>query len=235
MVSSHSTATIPKRVISTSQPTVISQCSPWLTPLVYLLGQRLVIPGYFGEICVTGQQNLPAEGPVILAPTHRSRWDAILLALVTGRPITGRDLRFMVTSTEVQGFQGCLIRRLGGFAINLSKPEIASLRHGIELLRGREMMVIFPEGGIFREPLVQPLKSGLARLAIQAESIQPGLGVQIVPISLQYTQPCPGWGCGVTINIGHPLAPSRYQQGSVKQRAHSLTADLKTSLVNLAN
>ncbi|MEP0913812.1 1-acyl-sn-glycerol-3-phosphate acyltransferase [Leptolyngbya sp. GB1-A1] len=212
--------------------TIRSRISPWLTPLVYPLGCWFVLPNYF-RIDITGQENLPLEGPVILAPTHRSRWDALLIPYAAGRFVTGRDIRFMVTADEVKGLQGWMIQRLGGFPVNPRQPAIASLRFGVEVLHNREMMVIFPEGGIFRDHQVHPLKPGLARLALQAEGNQPGLGVKIVPIHLEYGQEFPTWGCPVKIAIGKPLEVNQYGQGNVKQRAQNLTQDLENSLRQL--
>lgn len=214
---------------------VNSRFSPWLTPLVYPLASWIVLPFYFGRIDVTGQENLPTEGPVILAPTHRARWDAIIVPYATGRNVTGRDVRFMVSADEVKGLQGWFIRRLGGFPVNTKHPTIASLRHGVDVLQNREMLVIFPEGGIFRDDQVHPLKPGLARLAIQAELSQPDLGVKIVPISLRYSEPYPGWGSNVTVQIDKPLQVADYCRGTVKRDAQRLTADLEANLRRLVD
>ncbi|MFE4104777.1 lysophospholipid acyltransferase family protein [Almyronema epifaneia] len=211
-----------------------SRLSPWLTPLAYFLGNRVLMPFYFGRIKVTGQENLPSRGPVILAPTHRARWDALLVAYATGRGVTGRDLRFMVTADEVRGLQGWFIRRLGGFAINVSRPSITTLRHGVDLLRRGEMMVIFPEGGIFRDEEVHTLKPGLARIALQSEALAEGLGVKILPISLHYEQPRPRWGSHVEIRIGKPIMVEPYTQGTPKVQAKRLTAELSEALQNLS-
>ena len=119
-----------------------SRCSPVLTPLAYFLGRHLVVPAYFGPVTITGQQRVPTSGPVILAPTHRARWDSILLPYAVGRPTTGRDLRFMVTADEVRGLQGWFIRRLGGFAVNVRRPTVASLRYGIDLLLGLQVLPV---------------------------------------------------------------------------------------------
>src|SRR4028119_439206 len=83
-----------------------SRVSPWLTSLLYPLGHYVVLPFHFGKIEITGQEHLPKDGPVILAPTHRSRWDALMMPYSTGQKVTGRDLRFMVTADEVKGLQG---------------------------------------------------------------------------------------------------------------------------------
>lgn len=212
-----------------------SRCSPVLTPLAYFLGQHFVVPGYFGSITIAGQTHVPLAGPVILAPTHRARWDSILLPFATGRAVTGRDLRFMVTSDEVKGLQGWFIRRLGGFAVNVRRPTVASLRYGIDLLLDGEMLVIYPEGGIRRDDRVYPFKPGLARLAVQAEAAKAGLGVQVLPVDIYYGEARPSWRCSVQINIGKPVPVQAYLNDddspeALKAGAKQLTQDLQTQL-----
>ncbi|MBD2774951.1 lysophospholipid acyltransferase family protein [Iningainema tapete] len=210
-----------------------SRVSPWFSPLAYLLGHHFVLPFFFGRIKVIGQENLPKIGPVILAPTHRARWDALLIPYVAGRCVTGRDLRFMVTITECQGLQGWLVRWMGGFPVDPKRPSIATLRHGVDLLQQGESLVIFPEGGIYRDRQVHPLKPGIARIALAAESSYPELGVQIVPIDINYSQPYPSWGTDVTIHIGQAIKVASYNQSNSKQEAKRLTADLTKALQKL--
>ncbi len=209
---------------------ISARVSPWLAPLAYFLGCRIVLPLHFGKIAISGQENLPLSGPVILAPTHRSRWDAVVVPAATGRNVTGRDLTFMVSENEASGLQGWFVRRLGGFPVNTDRPSIRTLRYGVEVLLQQEMLVIFPEGNIFRDGSVHPLKPGLARLAVSAETTHPGLGVQVVPIGLKYSQSYPQWGTDVWIRIGSPLKVADYNQGSVKQSAKQLTSDLENVL-----
>lgn len=211
----------------------ISRVSPWLATLAYPLGSHFILPSYFRKIEIIGQENIPRTGPVILAPTHRSRWDALIMPYATGRYASGRDLRFMVTEDEIKGLQGWFIRRLGGFSINPRQPGLATFRHSVELLRHGEMLVIFPEGNIFQDDQVHSLKPGLARLALQAEASQPNLNVQIVPMSIRYTPLLPRWRCRVRVNIGSPIAVADYSQGSAKQMAKHLITDLTTVLTDL--
>jgi 1-acyl-sn-glycerol-3-phosphate acyltransferase len=222
----------PKVTPSTTQ---ISRVSLWFAPLAYFVGRYLVLPFFFGDIKVTGQEYLPKTGPVILAPTHRARWDSLLLPYATGRYVTGRDLRFMVTISECQGLQGRFVRLMGGFPVDPKHPSITSLRHTVELLQQGEMLVIYPEGGIFRDGNVHPLKPGIARLALTAQSDQPGLGVKIIPISIKYSQPFPQWGTDVNIHIGSPIPVEDYTQGSLKQQAKNLTDDLAKALKQLSH
>ena len=212
---------------------VTSNIAHWLINILDPLGRHLLMPLYFRRLQVIGREHIPQEGPVILAPTHRSRWDGLAIAYAAGKPITGRDLRFMVSQDEMQGIQGWLIRRMGGFPVNTKQPAISSIRHSVELLRSGEVLVMFPEGNIFHHGYVNPLKPGMARIAMQVECSQPGIGLKIVPISIRYSNPIPHWRSSVTINIGTPLEVGNYCTKSGKKSAQKLTSDLETALINL--
>ncbi len=213
---------------SNSSQSVRSRCLPWLASIVYPLARYVVLPFYFRRIEVTGREQFPAVGPVIIAATHRSRWDALMVPCAVGQDVTGRALRFMVTADEMNGIQGWFIRRLGGFPINTRQPTISALRHSIDLLQQGEALVIFPEGNIYRQPA--NLKPGLARLALQAEASQPNLNVQIVPISIQYSKPLVPWRSAVKVRVHQPLKVAEYSLDHPKQGAKRLTADLEKIL-----
>ncbi|MBD2102074.1 1-acyl-sn-glycerol-3-phosphate acyltransferase [Leptolyngbya sp. FACHB-261] len=202
--------------------------SPWLSRVLYPLGRHLLLPNHFRQIAVRGQENLPRTGPVILAPNHSSRWDALIVPYVAGWDITGRHLRFMVSMDEITGVQGWFMRRMGGFAIDTAKPGITSLRHGVELLQQGEILVIFPEGNIFRDRQINPLKPGLARLALQA-----GAEVQVVPLAIHYSDPVPHWGTQVSVTIGSALPVKDYLNGSPKAKALQLTQELQCRMQQL--
>jgi 1-acyl-sn-glycerol-3-phosphate acyltransferase len=211
-----------------------SRVSPWLSPLAYVLGRHFLLPLFFRRITITGQKNIPTTGPIILAPTHRSRWDALIVPYTTADCATGKDLRFMVTINECKGLQGWFIRHLGGFAVDPQHPSISTLRHGVTLLQQRKTLVIFPEGDIYRDGEVHPLKSGVARMALSAESSHPGLGVKILPVGIHYSRPYPTWGADVSIHIGEPINVTDYASGRVKQNAKRLTDDLTKALQQLS-
>jgi 1-acyl-sn-glycerol-3-phosphate acyltransferase len=214
---------------------VRSTSSAWLTKIIYPLGQYLVLPGFFREIEVRGQEYLPHTGAVILAPTHRTRWDALLIPYAVGPYVTGRSSRFMVSANEMKGLQGWFASRLGGFAIDPHKPGIASIRHSVDLLHQGEMLTIFPEGNIFRDGTLHPLKKGLSRIAMQAEALKPGLDLQIIPINLNYEHPVPRFRDRVSIELGKPLQVQDYQQFSSKTGADKLHQDLTQSLEDLTH
>ncbi len=215
-------------------PQINSRVSPWVARILYPLGCYLVLPLFFGKIEITGQENIPLHHPVIVAPTHRSRWDAIIIPYAIGRMVSGRDLRFMVSANEVKGLQGWFVRRMGGFPVDTEHPKIDSLRHSIELLQEDEMLVMFPEGGIFQENKIHRLKRGVARIALEAATNQPQKNVKILPISICYSQSCPTWGTDVQVNIGSPLSVADYLSNSLRQSSQKLTLALHNSLQELS-
>lgn len=215
---------------------ISSRVSPWLASLLYPLGCYVVIPFFFGRLEVTGRENIPPFGPVIVAPTHRSRWDALVVPYAVGRIASGRDLHFMVTVNEIKGLQGWFMRRMGVFPVDTEHPGMSSLHHSVELLCQDKMLVIFPEGAadsVFRDSWIHPLKRGVARIALEAHSNRSGSSVKILPVSIKYSQQYPSRGCDVKIDIGAPLDVSEYSSSSVRKSSLRLTADLEASLKDL--
>ena len=213
-----------------------SRVSPWLARIIYPIGCYLVLPFFFGSIQIEGKENIPLQDPVIIAPTHRSRWDAFIIPYALGRLVSGRDLRFMVSANEVKGIQGWVIRRMGGFPVNTDRPQLTSVRHSIELLQlNQEMLVIFPEGGIFNDYQIHPLKRGVAAIALQAKIDKSKRGVKILPVGIRYSQPFPSWGTDVRVDIGSPLTVSDYLGKSLRQSSQKLTTALQESLQQLYN
>ena len=208
--------------------------SPWLAPLAYFLVCKVLLPFYF-NIKVRGRKKFPTnKEAIILAPTHRSRWDPLIIAYTLGL-VTKRHLRYMVSQEQTEGFQGWFIRRLGGFPVDRAHPGISSIRYSVQLLKEGEILVLFPEGKIYPEDNeIHFIRPGVSRIALQVISsgVQPNL--KIIPISILYDHRAPPpWRCGVQVNIGDPLEVKDYLGYSTKQAAQELTANMELSLKQL--
>jgi 1-acyl-sn-glycerol-3-phosphate acyltransferase len=198
--------------------------SPWLSPLAMVLTQDVVLQGFFNRIDVLNRQHLPRRGPVLLAPTHRARWDALLLPHAAGRRVTGRDCRFMVTKDEMQGLQGWFLHRLGCFPVDQGRPTLASLRYAIDLLEAGEQLVVFPEGAIRRDDSPIRLHQGLARLAMLA--LGQGVPVSVVPVGIAYGHFRPRPGDAAALSFGEPLRP----EGQGREAALAFNEQLLKSM-----
>ncbi len=207
--------------------------SPWFSRFLYWAVGDGLLQAYFREIHVSGQEFLPDSGPVIIAPTHRSRWDGLVIPYVAGRRVTGRDLYFMVSHDEMLGVQGLVIRNFGGFPVNTARPGAAAFRGAVEILKQGQALVLFPEGNIFRNQTLTSIRPGLARIALQAASLRPQPDVKIVPVAIQYSPAVPRFRAGVTIRISQPLLTEHYIWQAQKQAAKKLTQDLTQALKRL--
>jgi 1-acyl-sn-glycerol-3-phosphate acyltransferase len=197
----------------------------WLYWLLFPI-HRTFLRIYFSSIVITGHENLPAKGPAILAPKHFSRWDPLVLSLLSTEP-----LRFMADAKQFSGIQGWMIRRLGAFPVDRDRPSASSFRSAINLLHDGHKLVIFPEGGIVRNQPLREFKAGLARLVLQAEANSTeGISVPIVPISLRYV-PDSSARAKISIHICLPLYSRSYQRTSEKQTAQTLTEALYESIL----
>ena len=79
----------------------------YLAVLAMWLTQDIVLRFFFSKKIIEGKNFLNlVEGPLIVAPTHRSRWDGLILTFEIVRRVTNRDCRFMVTTSEMKGLQG---------------------------------------------------------------------------------------------------------------------------------
>jgi 1-acyl-sn-glycerol-3-phosphate acyltransferase len=187
----------------------------------------MILRLYFSQVVIQGMEHLPVTGPVVLAPKHYSRWDPLVLALLSRQPFW-----FMTNANQFFGIQGWLIQRLGAFPVDPLHPKPSSLRYAIALLQAKERLVLFPEGGIVRDRPLRPLKSGLARLVMQAEAIAPALGsIAIVPIALHY-QPTSQWRAKIIIRICPPLYATTYRQKTNKLSSQAITQALEDALLS---
>ena len=158
--------------------------------------------------------SIPINSSIILAPTHRSRWDGLILTMAMGRRVTKKDCRFMVTRSEMRGLQGWFLKRLGCFSINQLSPSLSALRYAVNLIENEERLVVFPEGKIneFGKKLV--LKEGLFRLA--RLSTKKASSITIIPIGIAYSQISPRFRGKFCLCFGDPLSINDYLNTNIK-------------------
>ena len=140
--------------------------NPLLGFMAMFITQDIVLRFFFRKKKILNDGlSIPQNSSIILAPTHRSRWDGLILTMAMGRRVTKKDCRFMVTKSEMRGVQGWFLRRLGCFSINQLSPSLSALRDAIDLIEKGEQLVVFPEGKINKYGKKLVLKEGLYRLA----------------------------------------------------------------------
>ena len=159
--------------------------------------------------------SIPLNSSIILAPTHRSRWDGLVLTMAMGRRITNKDCRFMVTKSEMRGIQGWFLKRLGCFSINQLSPSLSALRYAIDLIEKGEQLVVFPEGKINKYGKTLVLKEGLYRLARLAT--KKTNSIFIIPIGIAYSKVSPKFKSEFCLSLGQPIEINNYLNFSIQE------------------
>ena len=166
---------------------IFYRINPVLGFLAMFVTQDIVLRFFFSKKKIINNGfSIPFNSSIILAPTHRSRWDGLILTMAMGRRMTNRDCRFMVTKSEMKGIQGWFLKRLGCFSIDQLSPSTSTLRYAIDLIEKGEQLVVFPEGKINKYGKKLVLKEGLYRLARLAT--KKTTSITIIPIGIAYSK-----------------------------------------------
>ena len=178
--------------------------NPILGLIAMFVTQNIVMRFFFSKKKIINNGfPIPINSSIILAPTHRSRWDGLVLTMAMGRRVTNKDCRFMVTKSEMCGIQGWFLKRLGCFSINQLSPSLSALRYAIDLIERGEQLVVFPEGKINKYGKKLVLKEGLYRLArLAAKKTN---SISVIPIGIAYSQITPKIRSNVSLCFGEPL------------------------------
>ena len=151
---------------------------------------RLALRGLGLDVRWTGEEHLPRTGPVVLAVTHVSYPDFVLVekAAVT----RGRYVRFMTRHDvwEVPVVPW-FMDRMRHIPVNRLAPAYTYLRARTELALG-EAVCAFPEAGVSHSYTVRPLMRGAVALARET-------GAPVVPVAI--------WGSQRLFSVGDPPLP----------------------------
>jgi 1-acyl-sn-glycerol-3-phosphate acyltransferase len=145
----------------------------------------------FGGINVIGADKLPKEGPLLLAPSHRSLLDIPVLAIASERHI-----RFMAKKELFKPVFGRFIQNLGAFPVDRDQPGMGPIKTSVSILRDGEVLGIFPEGTRQTGREIGFLHSGVLRIAKMA-------GTEIYPVGIGGTETLTGAN---TVYIGDPIS-----------------------------
>jgi len=161
---------------------------------------------------VRGVENVPKQGPVILAGNHVSFLDSIFMPLVLDRKVTflakseyftGKGIKGWLTRLFFTGAGQLSIDRAGG------KASEASLNTGLQVLAAGDQLGIYPEGTRSPDGRLYRGRTGIARMVLES-------GAVVVPAIVYDTDKVMPLGSRwprihrVGVVFGEPLDFSRY-------------------------
>jgi 1-acyl-sn-glycerol-3-phosphate acyltransferase len=138
----------------------------------YRLTARCILPSGLlplAQLTVTGLENVPRTGPVILAANHCDNLDGFLLLHIVPR--------YVHVAARPDGFGTgslcALWRRLGAFP-----ADAWGIRYGLRLLADGDVVAVFPQGMISKDLGTPSGAAGV--LALRS-------GAPVVPVAIQGT------------------------------------------------
>jgi 1-acyl-sn-glycerol-3-phosphate acyltransferase len=150
---------------------------------------------------VTGRENIPASGPVVIAPVHRSNLDFAFTVFMTRRKT------FFMAKDTLWGVPvlGRLISTMGAFPVRRGTADRESLSFARSVLDQGQALVLFPEGTRQEGHAVSDLHDGAMFVASRT-------GAPVVPVGIGHTERAMPRGAKlprpvkVRIVIGAPIA-----------------------------
>lgn len=182
--------------------------------MLYRLTRRLVRLGlraFFRDIEVRGAENLPPDGPCIVAANHfNSMIDPFLLLAMLDRPLCfiAKAPLFKVP------ILGWLLRRGRCIpAYRSQDPGYAKEKNeqlyaaAAEALGAGPALAMFPEGKSHSEPHLAEFRHGASKIALETESLRGGVRLQLVGLHYERSR---GFRGRVLIQLGPPIAAAGF-------------------------
>jgi 1-acyl-sn-glycerol-3-phosphate acyltransferase len=175
-------------------------------------------------------ENVPACGPVILAPNHFSFMDHFLVGMFLRRRV-----RFMAKSQLFRPPMDAIYTHGGVFPVRRGhRDEEAFVTANVILERGG-CVVMYAEGGRSRSGrLADQVRPGLGRLALES-------GAPVVPVAIYGSERARNWRRGrfptVTVQYGQPMRlprdpdPDRAAQQAASEAIFARVRELHAGLV----
>lgn len=143
---------------------------------------------FYRRIEIEGIEDVPTTGPLLLAANHpNTLMDVLLVAMCLDRQV-GFIAKATLFDTPLVGpffrYMGAVpvARKQDGGDSGANKNVLEDCEKSVA---SGHAILIFPEGVSQEQPRLQPLKTGLARIAVGAERRNPGT-VSVVPVALVY-------------------------------------------------
>lgn len=213
-----------KTTTSTAKP-----ASPLQTDLKYEFARVINLAWFRFFHCVRFRAvgNVPAQGPMIIAPNHVSYYDPPVIAAGIAHRV-----RFMAWDAlfKIPLLRG-ILAGWGAYPVKLRSADKSAVMQTLKILRNGEAVMIFPEGFRSRSLDLMPFEQGPARLADQTNAT-------IVPVTIlgayeawPMANALPRLFRPINIKYHAPVYPADLPEGlDPKQRAIEINRRVATAI-----
>jgi 1-acyl-sn-glycerol-3-phosphate acyltransferase len=194
---------------------------------VALLMLRLLVHALAPNLRVTGRNHIPLHGPAIFVPNHLSHVDSALLYAAVRRPMWIMAMREIFDIPLV----GPAVRFFGGFPVQRDSADRAALEYALKLLRGRQKLLIYPEGRLSPTEELGTVLPGAALLALEAKVPLIPVGITGSTSLMPYGPTCPRFTLApIRLHFGAPLDLTDLDGLPRRERRRQATQRMETAI-----
>ncbi len=160
----------------------------------------------YGRLSIKGLENLPREGPFIIAPNHLSLADMPAVTAAINWQTASRVFSLGATEYFHGPIMSFISKLFHVIPVDMDTKLHSALQLSAHVLRKGKILCVFPEGSRSRDGSIKDFKKGVAIIAKE-------LNIPIVPVAISGTYemlpsgrlfPLPG---KVRVSFGRPILP----------------------------
>ena len=176
---------------------------------------------------VTGRENVPLDGPVIIASNHLSFIDSIVIPILSPRRVRLLAKAEYFTGSGISGwFTRTVFTALGAYPVEREthRAAQAALDTALEVLEADEAFGLYPEGTRSKDGRLARGKTGVAWLALTADCPVVPVGVRgtdrVQPVDARWPRPA-----RVAVTFGKPMTFPEHRGLAGKGKARREVTD----------
>lgn len=185
------------------------------------------------RVKVEGAETFPDEGPAIVVANHTSFWDSFWVPLCVPRRVV-----FLAKAEYFESWKTAwLVKSLGMIPIkrDVRAKSLAALETGIEFLKTGGVLGVYPEGTRSPDGRLYRGRTGVARLALGAESPVVPIGLigarEVMPKGARL----PRFRGRITVKFGPPMTFEKYADSDNPRVAlRAITDEIMFGIMNLS-
>lgn len=194
---------------------------------------RVALRWYYADVVVQGRDRIPAKGPVLIAANHPN---ALVDAMLVGAVVHRRVLLTAKATLFENPALSALLSAVGVVPLRRARDEVSAgqsrnaqaFQRVTEALGRHGVVLIFPEGISHDEPALAPLRTGAARMALEA--LEAGVrGLRVLPVGLVFEEK-ERPRSRVLVRVGEPLDVDAWSAAHPSADPALLTGEIDTRL-----